>query len=423
MSRTLVGTATVVALVALSRGALADGLAIETVEHGAWGNSVAAMQKDLHANGKLLHVIVRDGGGRVLTCGEYALALDPDAKQAFAQEGCSPATGQTTLSLVNRKELFDHDSGMSTPRVVTIAATRVEVAQSDGGALVAAQSKVSCVADVQPYMPDLENGSRVALSPDRYILEVHDEDVRVSQEGSHWKVARGVGGSPSAAYEVRDLKTGAIVLRDSVHFDCAGSGQPTEDIHELPPRDSADTPSDAPRPTKSWTGHAWTLNVQGGIALMHPVGMQLQNTTGYVSAADLGLKNAPATALAISFVVERPWFYASIGPKFAFGSQGERTLFMFGADATIGMSFHIGALSTYVGPNVAAYEYQVTGPTNLKLEWGTPLALGLNGAAGMRVHINSERGSTAVFGIDVTAPIVGHQPLFVMASLGWGGGH
>src|SRR5262249_15147545 len=62
----------------------AEGLRIETQEHGSWAASVAALQVDRDSEGRTLHVHVRDGeNGRRLRCGTYTLSLDGNARDAF----------------------------------------------------------------------------------------------------------------------------------------------------------------------------------------------------------------------------------------------------------------------------------------------------------------------------------------------------
>ncbi len=416
------------AIVAWAFVARADGLSIQTMEHGPWAAAVATMQTDLHSEGEQLHIVVRDGNGRVLNCGEYTLALDPQGNAAFDLEGCAASTGQTTLTLEKRTALFDHEGGVSRPRAIGIVATRVETAQTGGGAHVEAGSKVSCEVTVQPFLPDLENGTKTALGPDRYKLEVHDDDVKVTQEGTHWKVARAAGGPLSASYEVRDTKTGEIVLRDSVSFACGASDSHdttllTGDHTTILVRDDTAHSDAAALPSKPWEGHSWSLNMQGGIALLRPTGMQLQNSTGYTSAQDIAIGNTAATSLGLGFVYERPWLYASFSLSFAFASQGERTVFEYGTTETLAVAFHFGPMSAYVGPNSAVYDYQISGPSTLRSEWGSGLAIGVGGSAGLRAHVKNDDGTIAVFGIELTAPIAGNQPLFIMASLGWGAGH
>ncbi len=430
LSRTIASSLFVVASAFVARSARADGLKIETVEHGAWGRSVAAMQTDIHSEGSAVHVLVRDGSGRELLCSEYTLALDPDGAHAFHNEGCDPTTNQTTLGLVRRGALFDHDEGISRPRTIDIAATRVETAQAGGGARVEAQSNVSCTADVQPFLPDLENGSRAALSPDRYKLEVHDDDVHVTRDGSHWKLSRAMGGPRSAAYDVVDLKTGDVVLRDRVTLGCGAStsrddssGTDATTVTIVRTDDMTTTTDDSQHASKSWEGHAWSMNVAAGVALLRPKGLQLQNSNGIVDPVELGVHNTAATAIAMNFVYERPWLYASVGPNMAFASQNGRTLLSFGGGATVGLSLHFGPFSAYVGPNLAITSYQLTGENSAHLEWGTKADVGLGAASGLRVHIKADGASTAILGIDVIAPVAGNQPLFIMASLGWGAGH
>lgn len=435
MRRIVSTMVTFVSSLLVARSALADGLVIETLEHGQWASSIAAMQTDLKSEGKTIHVRVNDERGHALECGFYDLTLDPDGARAFSKEPCDPASGTTPLTLTSRSALFDHEDGMSHPRRVDVLATRVVSATVGGGAHVQAESAVTCTAEVRPYLPNLETGAKAALTPDRYKLTVYDDQVRVIHDGTHWTLTRPAGGTLVAAYDVLDEHTGAIVMRDKVALACGNTGSSadvtgtdstatttyvaTTDPHETPPDEDA-TPHVE---KKAWQGQAWTMNGAAGMALLRPAGLRLQNTTGIVDESVFGLGNdVPAASTGVAFTYERPWLYASIAGSAAFATQQGRTLFEWGAAGTLGTSLQAGIVTFYAGPTVGLSTYQLTGPGDAKLEWGSVPELGVSATGGMRIHIRGEGSTMAVLGFEVSAPIAGHQPMFACVTLGWGGG-
>lgn len=397
--------------------ARARGPMVETLEHGSWAVTIAQLQLDVHSEGDRIHVRVVDGNHVQSPCGTYALTLDPAGVCAFEIGSCDPSTNATELTLIDRSALFFHDEGISKPREIDIYATRIESVQDGGGAHVLADSDVACTADVRPFMPDLEHGTRVALLPGRYQLAVHHDDVRITHDATHWTIGRAAGGPSTIAYEIVDLRTGEIVLRGAVELDCARR-------HATPPlvvADAHQVVAIAALPTlhKPWRS-AFSVGVTTGVAVMRPSGLTFRNDTGSVGAADLGLRDQAGGVLGVTVAYERPWFFAALGFNSALVDLGPRTLVELGGATTIGTRFRAGPCSFYVGGNLAVSSYQLTGVGSGLLAWQSDPQLGVGAATGLRVHLGER--SMAVFGLDVTAPIVGAQPWLIVASLGGGFG-
>src|SRR5262249_28332805 len=80
-----------------------DALDVRTVELGMWPRAVAALQTDVHSEGRTVHVEVTSHGA-LLPCSAYELGLDPAGARAFELGRCDPATSATALRVVERAE-------------------------------------------------------------------------------------------------------------------------------------------------------------------------------------------------------------------------------------------------------------------------------------------------------------------------------
>src|SRR5262249_41719154 len=163
---------------------------------------------------------------------------DAAARDAFELGACDPSTDATLLRLVHRRELFDHNDSPPRPRAAGITATRIETGGASGRAEGGGGSEAWCQAAVQPYMNDLENGGRVALTPGRYVLKPKQEGVDTRPAGNGWVLTGRRGTSINVDYEATDSKRGEVVLRDKVTMHCASDGAhlpPTTDVVPTPP--------------------------------------------------------------------------------------------------------------------------------------------------------------------------------------------
>src|SRR5690348_7215316 len=102
----IVGVVGAIAVLFIASSAHADGLSLATEEYGPWPNAVAALQTELHSEGRAVHVVVRDGAGEIARCGTYSLTLAAPGGAAFVVGACDPSTGATELVLAHRTALF-----------------------------------------------------------------------------------------------------------------------------------------------------------------------------------------------------------------------------------------------------------------------------------------------------------------------------
>ena len=123
----------------------------------SWSRVVRGLPEALDSQGTEVRVVaVREHGGR-LQCGHYSLELGDVTTAAFTLGGCDPTTDSTSLVLMDRSALFDHDLPVSIPRDAPIAA------RVTGAASV-------CRAEVHPLIVDIERGVQVPATPGLFRL-------------------------------------------------------------------------------------------------------------------------------------------------------------------------------------------------------------------------------------------------------------
>jgi hypothetical protein len=415
--------------------ARADSLSIETLEERTWPAAVAALQNDRGSEGRVVHVVVRENDGTRVHCGTYSIGLDQAAADAFAVEGCDPATDSTAVRLVHRAALFEHGDIVPKPRAPRIVASRTQTGEAAGGAKNGAESAVDCAVRVRPFIRDLENGGRVDLLPGRYSLGARSSDVRAKPTEDGWTLSAPRGSHTSVDYFVTDLKTSTVVLEDHVTMDCsvqaaAASGMTVPRVEMITkPYEQAPEP-DAPPPSQHrtvygpWQGHAFTANVALGSAVMRPSSVAFANNAGGTDAGALGLHDSAGPLLVVSGAYERPGVYASMGGMVAATTTGGRTLWNFGATSVIAAALHLGDTSLYLGPSVVLGTYQASSTSSETIAYGSKLDFTLGGAVGARFHVRDERTGRVdyVFGAEVVAPAVGPGPWLLTAQLAWGTG-
>lgn len=202
-------------------------LLITTREHGSWPDTVAALQRDLGAEGRRIHVVVSDRSSHVAACGRYALALDAAGTRAFAVGPCDPRTQATELELVSRTDLFAHDGAVPQPLSIVLAATELRVGADSGGAALTGGAALECSIGVRPYLDDLEHGTVVYLDPGHYDIRPDEVNVVVVMLADGWTLHARALAAVTIGYSVVDRTTGAIVLRDHATLAC-GDAVPTE---------------------------------------------------------------------------------------------------------------------------------------------------------------------------------------------------
>lgn len=190
---------------------------LRTLEHGDWASTVAALQLDLNAEGRLVHVVVEDATQRA-PCGRYFLVLDAHGRLAFSSGACDPLTQATELRLVNRRALFEIGDVTSRPRIIQLVALDVRQIVAQGRATPRAGSELRCSVGLRPFLLDLFDGSRVRATPDRFEVRTSDELAEVEVSGDAWTVR---AGSVRFEYELVDRRTGDVVLREAVALACS----------------------------------------------------------------------------------------------------------------------------------------------------------------------------------------------------------
>src|SRR5262245_28559515 len=101
---------------AAARSRADHALDVTTREDGPWAQTIRRLQASRTADGTAVHVrVLRHAGGARLGCAQYALSLDAAATEAFDVGPCDEATGETTLTLVKRRGLFDLRGAVPTP--------------------------------------------------------------------------------------------------------------------------------------------------------------------------------------------------------------------------------------------------------------------------------------------------------------------
>ncbi len=215
------GAALALAVAALGFGGAAraqSDLDVRTLEHGDWASTVAALQGDVTAEGRTVHVVV-EGGGRRAPCGHYLLLLDAYGQRAFANGGCDPTTQATALRLVQRAALFELGD-IPRPRIVQIAAFELRQATAEGRAAQPAGAELRCSVGLRPFVLDLLHGTAVRATPERFEVRALGDGADVHVEGDAWTVR---SGSMRFAYELVDRHSREVVLRETVAMACSST--------------------------------------------------------------------------------------------------------------------------------------------------------------------------------------------------------
>jgi hypothetical protein len=196
-------------------------LRVATVEFGGWPQTVTALQADVHAEGRAVHVIVFDEASHMASCGRYTLALDPYGASAFVAGACDPATNATELVLRSRTDLFSHDGPVPRPRAIRMVATQVRYGDTTGGAAVTGGAALDCSVGIRPYLDDLEHGGVVYLTADRYEVRPTQTSVAVQVEPEGWSLHMRSRTALTIAYDVLDRSSREVVLHASATLACS----------------------------------------------------------------------------------------------------------------------------------------------------------------------------------------------------------
>lgn len=194
-------------------------LEIATLDGRSWADSVAAFQVTLASEGSTVRVVVSDRDGRRAACGEYALLPDVVTAAAFTIEACDPATSATALRLVHRDALFGPGEVVPTPLTASLSATELRTGTVSGGAPSVGGSDVQCSVTVRPYLRDLQHGTPVYLTPDRFGMRVLSAQVFADVTTNAWRLR--AYAATVAEYEVYDLRRPEVaVLHDRATVAC-----------------------------------------------------------------------------------------------------------------------------------------------------------------------------------------------------------
>ena len=230
------------ALFAKTLPAVADDLTVLTTDAGTWPAAVAALQADVRADGRLVHVVVTDANGSRVECREYSLQLDEVSQQAFTVGACDPNTRATAVTLVHRSALFEAGDLVPTPRAAGISAVSVRTGGARGGAANVGGSEVACSVAVRPFLRDLEHGTNVYLTPGRFTLHPVTSSVSAQGTAQGWTLQSFGHAALTVEYEVTDTQTHAVVVHDRATLDCGegtvGAPPPSTPQATVPTRNS-----------------------------------------------------------------------------------------------------------------------------------------------------------------------------------------
>lgn len=212
-----------------------DALAIDVVGEAGWPEAVATLQHDVGAQGRHLSVRVVGRDGQLAPCGYYALTFDEAGARAFAIGACDPATQATDLTLTSRTDLFAHDGIVPRPRTIRLAATAVRRGDSVGGAAITGGSALDCSVGIRPYLDDLEHGTVVYLTRDRFEVRPADTAITVEAWSDGWSLRGHALASLTIRYDVVDRATSEVVLSSEATLTCTDGSTTTP--HAAPERE------------------------------------------------------------------------------------------------------------------------------------------------------------------------------------------
>jgi hypothetical protein len=202
-------------------------LRVEVGDGGTWDDAVTTLQHDLSAQGQTVWVRVFDASGHRARCGRYALSFDVPGALAFAVGECDPANDATEITLVSRTNLFSHEGVVPRPRAVTLTATEVRIGDETGGAAVTGGSALDCSVGIRPYLDDIEHGTVVYLTPDRFEITPTDTMVIVEAQTDGWSLHAHASAALTIRYDVIDRATREVVLSEQAILTCSDLATPT----------------------------------------------------------------------------------------------------------------------------------------------------------------------------------------------------
>jgi hypothetical protein len=315
-----------------------------------------------------------------------------------------------------------------------VSAVQVLQGGAAGGAQDVGGSELECSVAVRPFLNDLEHGTRVYLTPGRFVLRSVAASVSVTPGASGWTLHGARSGGLTVDYEVFDTLRSTVVVHDRATLTCESEGvsaapAPTQLIVQTDP--NADTSNAAnqliapavvgPRPQPFASIHgSIEIGTLGYLGLEH---LRLRSGGVTVHGADLALRDTwLAGTGGFGVVGELPFAMVALRAHSAFGDHAA----MLEARGTLAAGARIGGAFWYVGATASAWQAWIFGIGQQTWDTGTTTAFGLE--AGVRLHTSTRwvpslgrfrLGETAVA---LSVPIAGDGAWSLTWEGSWGTG-
>jgi hypothetical protein len=397
-----------------------QALRITVREFPSWPAAVAAMQAQVSAEGTVLHVGVTNRDGSPARCDQYRLALDRVGAAAFTIGACDVASGETAVALTQRTALFAHDDVIPEPLAAGIDAVEVLTGGASGGAVTTGGSALTCSVAVQPFVTDLEHGTRVMLTPGRYVLRPFGASVTVDAQTNGWMLSAMASGALAVEYEVYDTQRDRVVTHDRATLQCGAEALPPVTVSRAMPMARAIPQPEMP-PRIPGAALAFTTDFASG---------------AYLPLADVTFHRGANAATGRELQLLGAWLYApTAGLAFDtrfFHAQMDLGVFLgdriagIAARATAALALQAGQFRAFAGVSysLAAFWLSPSGVSDVR--WNTdPLSsLGATASIGWRAAMRTQRGALRVtdMHVDATLPVVGSGAVMFGFGLSLGGG-
>ena len=408
-------------------------LVIDVQGFDNWPAAVAALEADVTAQGRVVLASVHPRDGGPIACSQYQLTLDATAARAFEVGTCHADTSMTEVRLANRDALFDHSDIVPRPLTAGITAVHLATGGASGGAGQSGGSELRCTVSVQPYLTDLEHGTRVYLTPGRFQLRGVESQISVDPDAHGWtlRAAPGqTGATVTTSYEVYDTQRSEVVLRDqTATLSCEeGSASP-------PP-----APPFVPPPVPQATLPNIALTVLKPPVVDRPVRVALIADVQLLNGGYLPLGNVPfhvggqtwtgnqvgidgalfLTGGVIGLTFEAYHLFLSAQPRW-FASQN---IAMIGADFAAGSTFVAGPVHFRMGMQASVWQAWLYAAGTNGVTDGQA-GLGLLGQVVYRSRRAPSGGARAHFietGLTASVPLFGQGALMLGWTASWGTG-
>ena len=424
--------ACIVPLAASPAFAAENELRIAVHDHPSWPAAVAALQSDVSAEGTLLHVGVTQSDGSRVACGRYALALDAIGAAAFTIGACDPATDETSVVLAHRAALFAHDDIVPEPLAAGIAATLTLTGSAAGGAESTGGSALQCSVSVQPYLTDLEHGTRVNLVPGRFVLRPIAANVAVAARDAGWQLSAATSGSLVVEYDVYDTQRNRVVTHDLATLQCATESlaPPVAPAPEPPPVVAPVAIVTPPAPIVAAPPASIALpNVSlsfssdaGSIAYIPIGGVTFRHDFATARGRDFQLASVWAFAPSAGIALDMRWLHAELATTALIGDR----FLGLEARATGALALQFGAFRAYAGGTATLTLLTLTHGGVVAGDWQSEPLSGFAATAGIgwRTARRNDRGAIRISEVhlDATVPVIGTSAFIAGIGFAFGGG-